>query len=87
MNVLISGVDYGQGTYTMLQQVAAQELSVPLHKVQVVYDCDHREPALRLADRREPLLRDGRQCGHRGRPRLHRAAQGGGCSGAPSARA
>ena len=40
VNVLISGVDYGQGTYTSLANIAAQELSIPLDKVQVVYDCD-----------------------------------------------
>lgn len=40
VNVLISGVDYGQGTYTSLAQIVAQELSIPYEKVQVVYDCD-----------------------------------------------
>lgn len=40
VNVLISGVDYGQGTYSMLRQVVAQELSIPLDKVQIVFDCD-----------------------------------------------
>jgi CO/xanthine dehydrogenase Mo-binding subunit len=40
VNVIISGVDYGQGTYTSLANIAAQELSIPLHKVNVVYDCD-----------------------------------------------
>ncbi len=38
--VLISGVDYGQGTYTSLAQIAAQELSIPLDRVQVLSDCD-----------------------------------------------
>ncbi len=40
VNVVISGVDYGQGTYTSLANIAAQELSIPLHKVNVVFDCD-----------------------------------------------
>jgi CO/xanthine dehydrogenase Mo-binding subunit len=40
VNVIISGVDYGQGTYTMLAQIAAQELSIAVDKVQVVYDHD-----------------------------------------------
>jgi len=40
VNVLISGVDYGQGTYTALAGIAAQELSIPVDKVQVTYDCD-----------------------------------------------
>jgi len=40
VNVIISGVDYGQGTYTSLANIAAQELSISLHKVNVVHDCD-----------------------------------------------
>lgn len=40
VNLLISGVDYGQGTYTALQGIAAQELSIPVERVQVVQDCD-----------------------------------------------
>jgi CO/xanthine dehydrogenase Mo-binding subunit len=40
VNVLISGVDYGQGTYSSLANIVAQELSIPRNKVQVVYDCD-----------------------------------------------
>ena len=40
VNVIISGVDYGQGTYTALANIVAQELSIPRHKVNVVYDCD-----------------------------------------------
>lgn len=40
VNVIISGVDYGQGTYTMLAQLVATELSIPVDKVQVVYDHD-----------------------------------------------
>lgn len=40
VHVLISGVDYGQGTYTTLAGVAAQELSIPVEKVLVVHDCD-----------------------------------------------
>jgi CO/xanthine dehydrogenase Mo-binding subunit len=33
-------VDYGQGTYTSLTNIVAQELSIPREKVQVVFDCD-----------------------------------------------
>jgi CO/xanthine dehydrogenase Mo-binding subunit len=40
VNVLVSGVDYGQGTYAALRQIAAEELSIPVDKVQVVWDCD-----------------------------------------------
>ena len=40
VNLLISGVDYGQGTYTALAGVAAQELSIPVEKVQVTFDQD-----------------------------------------------
>lgn len=40
VNVIISGVDYGQGTYSALANIVAQELSIPRHKVDVVYDCD-----------------------------------------------
>jgi len=40
VNVMVSGVDYGQGTYTALAGIAAQELSIPVEKVQVVHDCD-----------------------------------------------
>ena len=39
-NVLVSGVDYGQGTYTTLAQIAADELRLPLDKVRVPWDCD-----------------------------------------------
>jgi len=39
-DLLVSGVDYAQGTYTMLTQVAAEELKVPIEKVNVVWDCD-----------------------------------------------
>jgi len=38
--VLISGVDYGQGTYTALAGIAAQELSIPVKKVLVTFDQD-----------------------------------------------
>jgi CO/xanthine dehydrogenase Mo-binding subunit/aerobic-type carbon monoxide dehydrogenase small subunit (CoxS/CutS family) len=38
--VLVSGVDYGQGTYTTLAQIAADELKLPLDKVKVTWDCD-----------------------------------------------
>jgi CO/xanthine dehydrogenase Mo-binding subunit len=39
-NVLVSGVDYGQGTYTTLAQIAADELKLPLNKVRVPWDSD-----------------------------------------------
>jgi CO/xanthine dehydrogenase Mo-binding subunit/aerobic-type carbon monoxide dehydrogenase small subunit (CoxS/CutS family) len=38
--VHISGVDYGQGTYTSLAQIAADELSIPIEKVKVPWECD-----------------------------------------------
>jgi CO/xanthine dehydrogenase Mo-binding subunit/aerobic-type carbon monoxide dehydrogenase small subunit (CoxS/CutS family) len=40
VNVLVSGVDYGQGTYTALAQIAADELKLPMEKVRVSWDCD-----------------------------------------------
>jgi CO/xanthine dehydrogenase Mo-binding subunit len=40
VNVLVSGVDYGAGTYTALAGIAAEELSIPVEKVQVTWDCD-----------------------------------------------
>jgi CO/xanthine dehydrogenase Mo-binding subunit/aerobic-type carbon monoxide dehydrogenase small subunit (CoxS/CutS family) len=39
-NVLVSGVDYGQGTYTALAQIAADELSIPIEKVRIPWDSD-----------------------------------------------
>lgn len=39
-DVLISGVDYGQGTYTTLRQIAAEELRLPIEQVHVTWDCD-----------------------------------------------
>jgi CO/xanthine dehydrogenase Mo-binding subunit len=39
-DVLISGVDYGQGTYTVLRQIAADELRLPLEKIHVIWECD-----------------------------------------------
>ena len=39
-DVLISGVDYGQGTYTTLRQIAAEELRLPIDAVHVTWDCD-----------------------------------------------
>jgi CO/xanthine dehydrogenase Mo-binding subunit len=39
-DVLVSGVDYGQGTYTVLRQIAAEELKLPIDKVHVVWECD-----------------------------------------------
>ena len=40
VSLLVSGVDYGQGTYTTLAQIAADELRIPLEKVHVSWDCD-----------------------------------------------
>jgi len=40
VDLLISGIDYGQGTYTTLAQVAAEELRIPVEKVNVVWDSD-----------------------------------------------
>jgi CO/xanthine dehydrogenase Mo-binding subunit/aerobic-type carbon monoxide dehydrogenase small subunit (CoxS/CutS family) len=40
VNILVSGVDYGQGTYTALAQIAADELRIPIDKVRVSWDCD-----------------------------------------------
>ncbi|AXA37153.1 MAG: xanthine dehydrogenase family protein molybdopterin-binding subunit [Candidatus Hydrogenedentota bacterium] len=40
VNVLVSGVDYGQGTYTALAQIAADELKIPIEKVRISWDCD-----------------------------------------------
>jgi CO/xanthine dehydrogenase Mo-binding subunit len=39
-DVLVSGVDYGQGTYTTLRQIAAEELRLPIERVHAVNDCD-----------------------------------------------
>ncbi len=39
-DVLVSGVDYGQGTYTVLKQIAAEELKIPIEKVHVTWECD-----------------------------------------------
>lgn len=39
-DLIISGVDYGQGTYTALAQVVAEELTIPVEDVNVVWDCD-----------------------------------------------
>lgn len=38
VNVLVSGIDYGQGTYTTLAQIAAERLHLPLEKVHVVWE-------------------------------------------------
>ncbi|MCX7018489.1 MAG: molybdopterin-dependent oxidoreductase [bacterium] len=40
VNVLVSGVDYGQGTYTAFAQIAADELKIPMEKVHIPWDCD-----------------------------------------------
>ena len=39
-DLLVSGIDYGQGTYTVLAQIAAEELKIPVEKVHVVWDSD-----------------------------------------------
>jgi len=39
-NVLVSGVDYGQGTYTVLRQIAADELRLPIERVRIAWECD-----------------------------------------------
>ena len=39
-NVLVSGVDYGQGTYTTLAQIAADELKIPMEKVRIPWESD-----------------------------------------------
>jgi CO/xanthine dehydrogenase Mo-binding subunit len=39
-DILVSGVDYGQGTYTVLRQVAAEELRIPVEKVHITWECD-----------------------------------------------
>jgi CO/xanthine dehydrogenase Mo-binding subunit len=39
-DILVSGVDYGQGTYTVLRQIAAEELRIPVEKIHITWDCD-----------------------------------------------
>ncbi|MCK5828166.1 xanthine dehydrogenase family protein [Candidatus Bipolaricaulota bacterium] len=39
-DILISGVDYGQGTYTVLRQIAAEELRIPMDKIHITWECD-----------------------------------------------
>lgn len=39
-DILVSGVDYGQGTYTVLRQVAAEELRIPVEKTHITWECD-----------------------------------------------
>ena len=39
-DVLVSGVDYGQGTYTVLRQIAAEELKIDIDRVHVTWECD-----------------------------------------------
>ncbi|MDD5264368.1 MAG: xanthine dehydrogenase family protein molybdopterin-binding subunit [Candidatus Bipolaricaulis sp.] len=39
-DILVSGVDYGQGTYTVLRQIAAEELRLPIDAVHINSDCD-----------------------------------------------
>jgi len=40
VNVLVSGVDYGQGTYTTLAQIAADELKLPVEKIRIPWESD-----------------------------------------------
>ena len=40
VTLLVSGIDYGQGTYTTLAQIAADELRIPVEKVHVPWDSD-----------------------------------------------
>lgn len=39
-DILISGVDMGQGTYTTLRQIAADELRIEIDKVHITWECD-----------------------------------------------
>ena len=39
-DLLISGVDYGQGTYTVLRQIAAEKLRIPVDRVRITWECD-----------------------------------------------
>ena len=39
-DILVSGVDYGQGTYTVLRQIAAEELRIPIDRVRITWECD-----------------------------------------------
>jgi len=39
-DILVSGVDYGQGTYTVLRQIAAEELRIPIEKAHITWECD-----------------------------------------------
>jgi len=39
-DILVSGVDYGQGTYTVLRQIAAEELRILIEKVHITWECD-----------------------------------------------
>jgi len=39
-NVMVSGVDYGQGTATSLSQIAAQALGLPMEKIHFVWSKD-----------------------------------------------
>lgn len=40
VDLMTSLVDYGQGTYTVLAQVAAEELKMPVERINVPWDCD-----------------------------------------------
>jgi CO/xanthine dehydrogenase Mo-binding subunit len=40
VDLLVSGIDYGQGTYTALAQIAAEELKLPVDRVHVIWESD-----------------------------------------------
>jgi CO/xanthine dehydrogenase Mo-binding subunit len=40
VDLMTSLVDYGQGTYTTLAQIAAEELKIPLEKINIPWDSD-----------------------------------------------
>jgi CO/xanthine dehydrogenase Mo-binding subunit len=40
VDLLVSGIDYGQGTYTALAQIAAEELALPVERVNVIWESD-----------------------------------------------
>ena len=75
VTVLASAVEMGQGTRTVLAQIAAEVLSVPLARVTVV-PARHRHHAVRPDDQLQPLDRDDRARRAGGRGGRARAAAG-----------